>query len=474
MADTLSPNYLLVEPQVGASADSWGSKLNADIAALDAIISAIATTGSANAYVLTSGQSLTSYVAQSFIIKANFTNTGAATINVDGLGAKALTKNGTTALVSGDIVSGTVYRVAYDGTEFQIVGSVGAGFQPLDATLTALAALTTSASQYIRATGTDTFTMDSFASVLSNLGGATDSLVVHLAGTETITGAKTFSNSTRLGFAKFSVGNNPYIASGGDDTLIMRGGSAGFKWDNNADTIVIMTLSDAGALALLSRPTFNGNTALDTNNGLQLGAANTITGFRLTLNDLGGTTNASGNMALKLDRSTTAKAQGVAFTSGAVADGGIFRPVGTDDISIGFDAGVGYTDRLRVFQAGDATITNVTPTSGKSLGYRGLGDTAAKTAAYTFVAADAGLGIDHNSASAHSFTLNTGILGGAGARKDFIGGANIAAGVLTIARGAGVTFRDASGTNADLTVNQYQQYSIRATDTSETFFVRVF
>lgn len=45
-----------------------------------------------------------------------------------------------------------------------------AAAQPLDATLTALAGLTTSASQYIRATGTDAFTMDSYATVLSNIG----------------------------------------------------------------------------------------------------------------------------------------------------------------------------------------------------------------------------------------------------------------------------------------------------------------
>lgn len=41
--------------------------------------------------------------------------------------------------------------------------------QPLDATLTALAALATTADKYIRATGTDTFTLDSYATVLTNL-----------------------------------------------------------------------------------------------------------------------------------------------------------------------------------------------------------------------------------------------------------------------------------------------------------------
>lgn len=81
-----------------------------------------ATTGSANAYVVSTGLSLTALPSFStFIIRPNFTNTGAATLNVDGLGAKALSRNGQ-ALKGGELVSGRVYTVTYDGTKFQIVG----------------------------------------------------------------------------------------------------------------------------------------------------------------------------------------------------------------------------------------------------------------------------------------------------------------------------------------------------------------
>lgn len=50
------------------------------------------------------------------------TNTGAATINVDTLGAKAITKgtDGITALSASDLVVGKVYTLIYDGTRFQI------------------------------------------------------------------------------------------------------------------------------------------------------------------------------------------------------------------------------------------------------------------------------------------------------------------------------------------------------------------
>ena len=52
------------------------------------------------------------------LIPAN-TNTGAVTININSLGAKAITKNGATALESGDLAAGVLYVLEYDGTQFQ-------------------------------------------------------------------------------------------------------------------------------------------------------------------------------------------------------------------------------------------------------------------------------------------------------------------------------------------------------------------
>lgn len=160
MADANTSLYGLVKPEVGASADVWGSKLNNNFDDLDAISGAITTGGSANAYTLTTGLSLAAYVAgQAFDIKTNFANTGAATINVDGLGAKNLTKNGTTALASGDLADATVYRIAYDGTQFQVLNAGGVA-QPLDATLTALAALSWSTGKpVVQFTAADTVSL---------------------------------------------------------------------------------------------------------------------------------------------------------------------------------------------------------------------------------------------------------------------------------------------------------------------------
>jgi hypothetical protein len=80
-------------------------------------------------YAVTGG--ITAYTA-GFGIIALFTNanTGAATLNVNSLGAKAIKKSGSTALSAGDIAAGQILFLIYDGTNFQVVGggsSAGGG-----------------------------------------------------------------------------------------------------------------------------------------------------------------------------------------------------------------------------------------------------------------------------------------------------------------------------------------------------------
>lgn len=49
-------------------------------------------------------------------------NTGASTINLNGLGAKSIKKSGSSALVAGDIAAGQTLILSYDGTNFQVIG----------------------------------------------------------------------------------------------------------------------------------------------------------------------------------------------------------------------------------------------------------------------------------------------------------------------------------------------------------------
>jgi hypothetical protein len=65
---------------------------------------------------------MSTYVTgQRFFFVAPTTNTGACTLNINAIGIKSITKLGTTALVAGDVISGAIIQVVYDGTEFQLL-----------------------------------------------------------------------------------------------------------------------------------------------------------------------------------------------------------------------------------------------------------------------------------------------------------------------------------------------------------------
>src|SRR3990167_681898 len=83
--------------------------------ALDVLMGAKTTGGTADAQTLTTGLSLSAYAAgQAFVFEAGATNTGATTLAVYGLAAKAVTTNNGSALAGGDITSGGFYFVAYE------------------------------------------------------------------------------------------------------------------------------------------------------------------------------------------------------------------------------------------------------------------------------------------------------------------------------------------------------------------------
>jgi hypothetical protein len=80
-------------------------------------------TGAANAYAITLSPAPVAYVKyQRFSFKALNNNTGASTLNVNGLGAVSIVYPGGSALSSGAILAGAVYQVVYDGSKFEIVG----------------------------------------------------------------------------------------------------------------------------------------------------------------------------------------------------------------------------------------------------------------------------------------------------------------------------------------------------------------
>lgn len=83
------------------------------------LLSAVAGT---NTITATGPLSFTAYgLGKDFEFIPAVTNTGAVTININGLGARAITKYGSTALVTGDLVAGVVAKLVDDGTRFQLI-----------------------------------------------------------------------------------------------------------------------------------------------------------------------------------------------------------------------------------------------------------------------------------------------------------------------------------------------------------------
>jgi hypothetical protein len=77
--------------------------------------------GSSDDYAVNLDVPITDYFAGLMVVfMANTVNTGAATLNIDGKGAKAIKKNGTSDLETNDIKAGQIVIVIYDGTNFQL------------------------------------------------------------------------------------------------------------------------------------------------------------------------------------------------------------------------------------------------------------------------------------------------------------------------------------------------------------------
>lgn len=83
-------------------------------------------TGSANTYVATLLPALSAYAeGVSFRLKINAANTGASTVNVNGLGTKPIKKSNGNALAAGNLKLGSIYTLAYDGASFILQGEGG-------------------------------------------------------------------------------------------------------------------------------------------------------------------------------------------------------------------------------------------------------------------------------------------------------------------------------------------------------------
>ena len=84
--------------------------------------------GSANAYTITLQPAPASYKeGMAVAVKIHATNTGASTININGLGAKGIRKANGNNVSAGNLKAGSIYSMRYNGANFILQGSDSAG-----------------------------------------------------------------------------------------------------------------------------------------------------------------------------------------------------------------------------------------------------------------------------------------------------------------------------------------------------------
>lgn len=90
--------------------------------------------GSANTYSVTLSPAPTTYLeGMAIAVKINVDNTGASTINVNGLGSKTIKKPNGSDVSAGNLKAGSIFTLRFNGTNFILQGEGGAGTaQPAD------------------------------------------------------------------------------------------------------------------------------------------------------------------------------------------------------------------------------------------------------------------------------------------------------------------------------------------------------
>ena len=219
----------------------------------------------------TASPSLTAYATGNlFTFVVAVTNTGAVTLNIDGLGAKAVTRDGTTALAANDLVATEVVIVGYDGTQFQVLNPNAATNYRVSGTLGVTGAATLSST--LAVSGNTTLASGSAGAVIVG-GGATASELRLLEPSGSGTNYSSFQSPAMAGNVTYTLP----IADGTSGFGLTTNGSGVLSWASAGGTTI-----PSGTVMLFAQTTaptgFTKNTASGDNHALRVVTGSASTG----------------------------------------------------------------------------------------------------------------------------------------------------------------------------------------------------
>ena len=244
---------------------------------------------------------LSAYAAgQMFYFVAAGDNTTSVTLNIDGLGAKAVTRDGSVALAAGDIKSGEVVVVVYDGTRFQVVSQLNSagdvtfanvsitsalnvgGVSTFTGLITANGGVSGALNGTVGATtpNTGSFTTLTTSSTVT-LNGGTANGVLYLNGSKVATsGSALVFDGTNLGIGTSSPVSKLHVSNTAAATRItitddVAAGRSGYIESNYSDALVIGTTS--GVRGIRFSPDNTARMFLDTAGNLGIGTSSPST-----------------------------------------------------------------------------------------------------------------------------------------------------------------------------------------------------